>query len=146
MQCNRCTPASSWFPGPGQGTAIKAYRVAPQIRSVFPCTAQEKSPTMKFVIVLFAAMAVASAYPGIIPYSAPVHAPEVHQVLQIPQQASIPAPHPQPLNIKIPHVPTVKIPYHGPKVVQPHLIGVEHYVEPEIKIVKAAPISHHPWD
>ncbi|XP_071859350.1 uncharacterized protein isoform X3 [Bombus fervidus] len=98
---------------------------------------------MKFVIVLFAVMAVASAYPGYI--HAPVHAPEVHQVLQIPQQASIPAPHPQPLNIKIPHVQTVKIPYQGPKIVQPHLIGVESYVEPQIKVVKA-PISHHPWD
>ncbi|XP_076763333.1 uncharacterized protein LOC143430795 isoform X2 [Xylocopa sonorina] len=97
---------------------------------------------MKFVIVLFAVMAVASAYPGI--FSAPVHAPEVHQVLQIPQQQSIPPPHPQPLSIKIPHVPTVKIPYHGPKIIQPHLIGVEQYVEP-VKIVKA-PISHHPWD
>lgn len=75
-----------------------------------------------------------------------VHAPEVHQVLQIPQQPAIPPPHPQPLNIKIPHVPTVKIPYHGPKVATPHLIGVEHYVEPQIKVVKAAPISHHPWD
>ncbi|XP_071859348.1 uncharacterized protein isoform X1 [Bombus fervidus] len=143
---------------------------------------------MKFVIVLFAVMAVASAYPGYIhapvsqpwpapeawpapaPWAAPsyvkvaqpsyvkvaaaplvkvsapqVHAPEVHQVLQIPQQASIPAPHPQPLNIKIPHVQTVKIPYQGPKIVQPHLIGVESYVEPQIKVVKA-PISHHPWD
>ncbi|XP_006610150.1 uncharacterized protein LOC102677830 [Apis dorsata] len=144
MQCNRCTPASSWLVGPGQGTAIKANHVAPQIRSVFPCTAQEKSPTMKFVIVLFAAMAVASAYPGYL--HAPVHAPEVHQVLQIPQQPAIPPPHPQPLNIKIPHVPTVKIPYHGPKVATPHLVGVEHYVEPQIKVVKAAPISHHPWD
>ncbi|CAL7939755.1 unnamed protein product [Xylocopa violacea] len=139
---------------------------------------------MKFVIVLFAVMAVASAYPGIFsapvapPWPAPeawpapapsyvkvaaapsyykvasaplvkvsapqVHAPEVHQVLQIPQQQSIPPPHPQPLNIKIPHVPTVKIPYQGPKIVQPHLIGVEQYVEP-VKIVKA-PIAHHPWD
>ncbi|CAK9811558.1 hypothetical protein ANTQUA_LOCUS6862 [Anthophora quadrimaculata] len=191
MQCNRCTPASSRFPGPGQGTAIKAYRVVPQVRSIFPCSAQEKSPTMKFVIVLFAVMAVASAYPGIIPYSAPVdpwpapapqyvpvkvaapppsyikveqpssyykvvssplvkvqvpqvHAPEVHQVLQIPQQQSIPPPHPQPLNIKIPHISSVKIPYASPKIAHPHLIGVEQYVEP-VKIVKA-PISHHPWD
>lgn len=50
MQCNRFTPASCWLVGPGQGTAIKANHVAPQIRSVFPCTAQEKSPTMKFVV------------------------------------------------------------------------------------------------
>ncbi|KAK9295044.1 hypothetical protein QLX08_010524 [Tetragonisca angustula] len=99
---------------------------------------------MKFVIVLFAAMAVASAYPGY--YHAPVHAPEVHQVLQIPQQPSIPPPHPQPLNIKIPHVSAVKIPYHGPKIVHPHLIGVEsHYEEPQVKVVKV-PVSHHPWD
>ncbi|CAK9807028.1 hypothetical protein ANTPLA_LOCUS5126 [Anthophora plagiata] len=125
MQCNRCTPASSRFPGPGQGTAIKAYRVVPQI-------------------VLFAVVAVANAYPGILSYSAPVHAPEVHQVLQIPQQQSIPSPHPQPLNIKIPHVSSVKIPYASPKIAHPHLIGVEQYVEP-VKIVKA-PISHHPWD
>ncbi|XP_017787368.1 PREDICTED: uncharacterized protein LOC108570090 [Habropoda laboriosa] len=145
MQCNRCTPASSWLPGPGQGTAIKAYRVVPQVRSVFPCSAQEKSPTMKFVIVLFAVMAAANAYPGIIPYSAPVHAPEVHQVLQIPQQQSIPPPHPQPLNIKIPHISSSRIPYAVPKIVHPHLIGVEQYVEP-VKIVKAAPVSHHPWD
>ncbi|XP_043520507.1 uncharacterized protein LOC122534190 [Frieseomelitta varia] len=134
---------------------------------------------MKFVIVLFAAMAVASAYPGYYhapvshPWSAPaawpaaapvyvpaapsyvkvasapivkVHAPEVHQVLQVPQQPSIPPPHPQPLNIKIPHVSAVKIPYHGPKIVHPHLIGVEsHYEEPQVKVVKV-PISHHPWD
>ena len=75
-----------------------------------------------------------------------VHAPEVHQVLQIPQQPSIPPPHPQPLNIKIPHVSAVKIPYHGPKIVHPHLIGVEsHYEEPQVKVVKV-PVSHHPWD
>ncbi|CAD1476884.1 unnamed protein product, partial [Heterotrigona itama] len=127
VQCNRCTlypRLVCWFPRPGQGTAIKAYRVDPRIASVFPCTAQEKSPTMKFV----------------------VHAPEVHHVLQIPQQPSIPPPHPQPLNIKIPHVSAVKIPYHGPKIVQPHLIGVEsHYEEPQVKLVKV-PVSHHPWD
>nr|XP_003700174.2 PREDICTED: uncharacterized protein LOC100875475 [Megachile rotundata] len=144
MQCNRCTPASCLFPGPGQGTAIKAYRVAPQIRSVFPCTALEKSPTMKFVIALFAVLAVASAYPGLLSYHEPVHAPEVIHAIQIPQQPAIPPPHPQPLNIKIPHIPVVKIPYHGPGIVKPHLIGVEHYVEP-VKIVKA-PVSHHPWD
>ncbi|XP_026669180.1 uncharacterized protein LOC108624779 isoform X1 [Ceratina calcarata] len=97
---------------------------------------------MKFVIVLFALVAAASAYPGYL--HAPVHAPEVHQVLQIPQQASIPAPHPQPLNIKIPHVQSVKIPYHSAGIPHPHLIGVEKYVEP-VKIVKA-PVSHHPWD
>ncbi|KOC67821.1 hypothetical protein WH47_12151 [Habropoda laboriosa] len=139
-------------------------------------------------------MAAANAYPGIIPYSAPVepwpapapayvpehsyvkvpqpslvkisapasyykvistplvkvqvpqvHAPEVHQVLQIPQQQSIPPPHPQPLNIKIPHISSSRIPYAVPKIVHPHLIGVEQYVEP-VKIVKAAPVSHHPWD
>ncbi|XP_033339276.1 uncharacterized protein LOC117227857 [Megalopta genalis] len=129
---------------------------------------------MKIVIVLFAFMAVASAYPGI-PWAAPVVQPwpsdpwagaaqpwvapkvaqpalvkvalpqahqEVHQVLQVPQQASIPAPHPQPLNIKV-HAQTVRIPYHPPHIVKPHLVGFETYVEP-VKVVKA-PV-HHPWD
>ncbi|XP_076299550.1 uncharacterized protein LOC143218309 [Lasioglossum baleicum] len=95
---------------------------------------------MKIVIVLFAVMAVASAYPGI-PWAAPAH-PEVHQVLQIPQQQSIPPPHPQPLNIKV-HANVNRIPYHPPHIVKPHLIGYEEYVEP-VKIVKA-PV-HHPWD
>ncbi|XP_076396040.1 uncharacterized protein LOC100875475 [Megachile rotundata] len=136
---------------------------------------------MKFVIALFAVLAVASAYPGLLSYHEPValplpapepwpapvsyhapsykgapsppivkvsvpqvHAPEVIHAIQIPQQPAIPPPHPQPLNIKIPHIPVVKIPYHGPGIVKPHLIGVEHYVEP-VKIVKA-PVSHHPWD
>ncbi|XP_076546292.1 uncharacterized protein LOC117601384 [Osmia lignaria lignaria] len=99
---------------------------------------------MKFVIALFALLAVAHAYPGIYGYSEPVHAPEVHHAIQIPQQQSVPPPHPQPLSIKIPHVPIVKIPYHGAKVITPHLIGVEQYVEP-VKIVKA-PVHHQPWD
>ncbi|XP_029037658.1 uncharacterized protein LOC114873464 [Osmia bicornis bicornis] len=136
---------------------------------------------MKFVIALFALLAVAHAYPGIYGYSEPVaqpwqapdpwqaaapwqapsyvkvaappivkvaapqvHAPEVHHAIQIPQQQSVPPPHPQPLNIKIPHIPIVKIPYHGAKVITPHLIGVEQYVEP-VKIVKA-PVHHQPWD
>ncbi|XP_076238287.1 uncharacterized protein LOC143181648 [Calliopsis andreniformis] len=145
MQCNRCTPASSWLPGPGLGTAIKAYRVAPQIRSVFPCAVQEKSPTMKFVIVLFAVMAVASAFPGI-PWAAPVHAPEVHHAIQIPQQQSIPNPHPQPLHIKVaqPHISRVAA--HAPHIVPPHLIAVEQYVEPIAKPVIVKTPVHHPWD
>ncbi|XP_076682509.1 uncharacterized protein LOC143376266 [Andrena cerasifolii] len=144
MQCNRCAPASSWLPGPGQGTAIKAYRVAPQIRSVFPCTAQEKSPTMKFVIVLFAVVAAASAYPGVIPWAAPVHAPQVVHAIQVPQQQPIPPLHPQPLNIKVPQGHVNRIPYHSPAIVKPHLIAVEEYVEPVLKVVKA-PV-HQPWD
>ncbi|XP_015439497.1 PREDICTED: uncharacterized protein LOC107194392 [Dufourea novaeangliae] len=142
MQCNRwCPRLILGLPRPGQGPAIKAYRVAPQIRSVFPCTAQEKSTTMKFVIVLFAVMAVANAFPGI-PWAAPVHAPEVHQVLQVPQQQSVPPPHPQPLTIKV-QSHANRIPYQAPHIVKPHLIGYEAYVEP-VKVVKA-PV-HHPWD
>ncbi|XP_012348581.1 uncharacterized protein LOC100872875 isoform X2 [Apis florea] len=105
MQCNRCTPASSWLLGPGQGTAIKANHVAPQIRSVFPCTAQEKSPTMKFVIVLFAAMAVASAYPGYL------HAPVVAQPWPAPEAWPAPAyvKVPQASYYKVAAAPIVKV-------------------------------------
>nr|XP_031838583.1 uncharacterized protein LOC116429602 [Nomia melanderi] len=149
---------------------------------------------MKIVIVLFALMAVANAFPGL-PWAAPVSAPwpapepwpaaapwqpsyvkvaepsyvkvaqpayvkvaqpayvkvavpqvhpEVHQVLQVPQQQSIPPPHPQPLNIKV-HASSSRIPYHPPHIVKPHLVGYEAYVEP-VKVVKAAAPAHHPWD
>ncbi|XP_076172510.1 uncharacterized protein LOC143149212 isoform X2 [Ptiloglossa arizonensis] len=100
---------------------------------------------MKFVIVLFAVMAVASAFPGI-PWAAPVHAPQVVHALQIPQQPAIPPVHPQPLNIKV-HAVSSRIPYHSGGYVKPHLIGVEQYVEP-VKVIKAAvhaPV-HQPWD
>ncbi|XP_076621230.1 uncharacterized protein LOC143341835 [Colletes latitarsis] len=100
---------------------------------------------MKFVIVLFAVMAVASAFPGI-PWAAPVHAPQVIHAIQVPQQPPIPPLHPQPLNIKV-HAQSTRIPYHPAGIVKPHLIGVETYVEP-VKVVKAVhqPVVHHPWD
>ncbi|XP_047366575.1 uncharacterized protein LOC124955745 [Vespa velutina] len=131
--------------GPGQGTAIKAYRVAPRKRSIFPRTAQEKpSTTMKLLIVLFAVVVAVSAYPGH-PWAAPIHAPAVHHVINVPQPAPIPPVHPQPLNIKVPHSQSVRIPYHGVHIGQPHLVGVEQYVpEPEVKVV-AKPVAHHPW-
>nr|KAF7399945.1 hypothetical protein H0235_015682 [Vespula pensylvanica] len=76
---------------------------------------------------------------------AQVHAPAVHHVINVPQPAPIPPVHPQPLNIKIPHSQSVRIPYHGVHIAQPHLVGVEHYVpEPEVKVV-AKPVAHHPW-
>ncbi|XP_066603411.1 uncharacterized protein [Prorops nasuta] len=93
---------------------------------------------MKLVIVLFAVFAAASAYPG---WSEPVHHPEVHHVIQVPQPHPIPPLHPQPLHLKV-HSHSVRIPYDHPKIPHPHLIGVEHHVpEPEIKVVK----SHHSW-
>ncbi|KAG7197331.1 hypothetical protein KM043_018445 [Ampulex compressa] len=137
---------------------------------------------MKIAIVLFAVVAVASAYPGVIPWAAPVahpwpaapawqpaawpapaptyvkvapaptyvkvaapqvHAPEVHHVINVPQPQPIPPIHPQPLNIKVPHSQSVRIPYHAAKIGIPHLIGYEAQApEPQIKVVKAA---HHPW-
>ncbi|KAL2737996.1 cyclin-dependent kinase inhibitor 1C-like [Vespula squamosa] len=76
---------------------------------------------------------------------AQVHAPAVHHVINVPQPAPIPPVHPQPLNIKVPHSQSVRIPYHGVHISQPHLVGVEHYVpEPEVKVV-AKPVAHHPW-
>ncbi|XP_011694676.1 PREDICTED: uncharacterized protein LOC105454047 [Wasmannia auropunctata] len=129
-------PASSLGPpGPGQGSAIKAYCVAPRTRSVSPRSAQEKltSHTMKFFIVLFAVVAAVSAG-----YE------QVYHAHYIPQQPAIPPPHPGPLHIKgNDHV--TRIHYDAPHVGHPHLVGVEHYVaapEPAISVVKT---HGHGW-
>ncbi|KAH0948486.1 hypothetical protein HN011_002587 [Eciton burchellii] len=142
-QCNRRhAPASSLDLWAWVGPRYKSIPRRPSNTSVSPRSAQEKLPShsMKFFVILFAIVAAASA--GIITGH---HEPSVHHVLNIQQAPAIPAPHPQPLNIKLPHSTVTKIHYTGPHISEPHLVGVEHYVpapEPAISVIKTHGHGH----
>ncbi|XP_012259685.1 splicing factor 3A subunit 2-like [Athalia rosae] len=87
------------------------------------------------------------------------HAPvAVHpQYVKVAQPPPIPALHPQPLNIKVPHTQSVRLPLGAVKIHTPHLIGVQVAApEPEPVIQKHAvvhkavhpvAVAHpvHPW-
>ncbi|XP_043287796.1 uncharacterized protein [Venturia canescens] len=92
---------------------------------------------MKLFIVLFAFVAAVSAFPG---YD---HHVEHVQVLHVAQPAAVPPLHPHPLKLEA-HNHVVRIPLHANKVSHPHLIGVEHYHEPEIH-VKPVHGHGHGW-
>ncbi|XP_015509551.1 uncharacterized protein [Neodiprion pinetum] len=126
---------------------------------------------MQLAIVLFAVVVAVSAHPGLIdPWAAPqvVAAPEHHyvgvshghapvavhpQYVKVAQPAPIPALHPQPLNIKVPHTQSVRLPVGHVHISHPHLIGVEvSHPEPEPVIAKHAVVHKtvhaapaHPW-
>ncbi|XP_015605637.1 uncharacterized protein LOC107272718 isoform X2 [Cephus cinctus] len=129
---------------------------------------------MKLAIVLFAVVMAARAHPGYVDpwasshqvYAAPIvkvaAAPIVHahpvavhqQVIKVPQPAPIPPLHPQPLNIKVPHTQSVRLPTGPVKIHTPHLIGFEVAApEPAPVYAKHAVVAKpvhvsapvHPW-
>ncbi|XP_015605636.1 uncharacterized protein LOC107272718 isoform X1 [Cephus cinctus] len=83
------------------------------------------------------------------------HPVAVHQqVIKVPQPAPIPPLHPQPLNIKVPHTQSVRLPTGPVKIHTPHLIGFEVAApEPAPVYAKHAVVAKpvhvsapvHPW-